>query len=212
MRTLNLFQTDVTLFDPLPGVEPLLPTIQAALLKERRRSPGGLLMSQVHGWHSPMDLAERPQPYWRQLMDAIEDSVAKVLHRRARERGISIPPHHWTVLSWAIVLEPGGYNRLHDHGDSHYSVAFYVDAGDAKTPHGGAISFVDPRRGATLLPGVDLDPTMLDIPAKTGMLAVFPGYLQHSVHPYDGTRPRIVISANLTLELDDGPSRGTRRY
>ena len=34
---------------------------------------------------------------------------------------------------------------------------------------------------------------------RTGMLVVFPGYLQHYVHAYRGTRPRIAIACNLTL-------------
>jgi len=31
------------------------------------------------------------------------------------------------------------------------------------------------------------------------MLVVFPGYLQHYVHAYRGTRPRVAIACNLTL-------------
>jgi len=209
MKTLPLFRTDVTLVDSLPGVDSLLPSLKAALLKERRRSPQGEQRSQVNGWHSPPDLAAREQPYFRQTTRAIVNAVSKVVRARAQERDLTLPPHAWRVLEWAIILDPGGYNRLHDHGDSHYSVAFYVDAGDPKTPLGGCLSFVDPRRDATVLPGVDLDPTILDIPVKTGMLAIFPGYLQHAVQPYDGTRPRIVISANLTMDLDQRAYQGT---
>jgi hypothetical protein len=31
------------------------------------------------------------------------------------------------------------------------------------------------------------------------MLVVFPGWLQHYVHPYRGTRPRVAIACNLTM-------------
>lgn len=201
MKTVYLFPTDITVFDELPGLGSTLPALQAAILKERRRSDS-LQVSQVHGWHSPMDLAARDQPYYRSTIRAITNAVSQVVQARAKARGVTLPSFTWRVLAWSIVLEQGGYNRLHDHGECHYSVAFYVDAGNPRTPLGGRLSFVDPRRGAMVLPGVDLDPTMLDIPVETGQLVVFPGYLQHAVHPYDGTRPRIVLSANLTMELD----------
>ena len=121
--------------------------------------------------------------------------------RRVMARGLRVPPHGWSVQAWSIVLDPGGYNRVHDHASSHWSVAFYVDAGDPASPLGGALSFIDPRRSALTIPGLDLDPATLDVFPQTGMLVIFPGYLQHMVHPYDGTRPRIVISANLSVQL-----------
>ena len=34
---------------------------------------------------------------------------------------------------------------------------------------------------------------------RTDMLVVFPGWLQHYVHPYRGTRPRIAIACNVTM-------------
>ncbi|EEA04372.1 hypothetical protein BH160DRAFT_0274 [Burkholderia sp. H160] len=34
---------------------------------------------------------------------------------------------------------------------------------------------------------------------RSGMLVVFPGWLQHYVHPYRGTRPRIIIASNVVM-------------
>lgn len=209
MKKLSLFSTDVAVFDALPGVNSLLPGAKAALLKERRRDPQGIRLSQVHGWHSPMDLAAREAPHFKHLIKAISNAVSGLVDERATERGVAVPSYAWRVLAWAIVLDPGGYNRVHDHPDSDFSVAFYIDAGDPKTPLGGRLSLMDPRRDATLLPGLDLDPTTLDLAVKTGMLVVFPSYLPHAVHPYDGSRPRIVLSANFKMDPDVQPYKGT---
>lgn len=197
-EVLSLFATPVVL-QALPAAEPVRETLREAILSERD-DHSGMQVSQVGGWHSVPDYSQRAGPY-RTLIQAIVNAVDERVAVMAAERRQRLPPYRWSVQSWAIVLESGGYNRIHDHVRSHWSVAYYVDAGDPRTPLGGALTLIDPRRSATLIPGLDLDPVTLDVPARTGMLAIFPGYLQHMVHPYDGTRPRICVSANLSLAV-----------
>jgi uncharacterized protein (TIGR02466 family) len=203
MQRIRAFATDVVIRS-LDAVTPLLPSLRDAILAERARSPG-LAVSQVGGWHSVPDLAQRASPPYRPLMDAIVGAVNQVVREGAAERGVPVPPHTWAVQAWAIVLDPGGYNRVHDHAESHWSVACYVDAGDGPDDGSGQLSLIDPRRGTPKIPGFDLYSTALDISPRTGDLVIFPGYLQHMVHPYRGTRPRICVSANLSLHVQ--PSR-----
>jgi len=79
-------------------------------------------------------------------------------------------------------------------------VVYYVDAGDEAPEPSGQLSFVDPRRSGRTIPDLTLFPTSFDLKPRTGALVIFPGWLQHHVHPYRGQRPRICISANLTME------------
>jgi len=132
-------------------------------------------------------------------MKSIVQTVGEQFERLAADRGLNLPRYGWAVQAWASVLDPGGYNRVHDHASSHWSVAFYVDAGDPASELGGVLSFLDPRRSSLNIPGVLVDPVTMDVTPRTGMLVIFPGYLQHMVHPYDGTRPRVVVSANLSV-------------
>jgi len=97
-------------------------------------------------------------------------------------------------------LRDGGYVVPHDHGDVHWSVAYYVDAGDEVPPPSGRLAFLDPRRSGRSIPELALA-TTFELAPRTGALVVFPGWLQHHVHPYRGQRPRICISCNLTMEV-----------
>lgn len=193
---IRAFSTDILVVQ-MTTAEALVP-LKQAILAERARHPG-VSASQVGGWHSVPDLAQRPGDPYQPLISAIVQAVGSEFERLVTERGLTPPRYGWRVQAWSAVLDPGGYSRVHDHTRSNWSVAFYVDAGDPGSPLGGALSFVDPRRSAITIPGLDLDPVILDIRPRTGMLVIFPGYLQHTVHPYDGTRPRIVVSANLSV-------------
>src|SRR5437773_11362395 len=113
------------------------------------------------------------------------------------------PPRPWqfAAQAWAMVMRNGDYTIAHDHGEAHWSTSYYVDAGDAdfeRTPDSGAFAVLDPRRSGRPIPGLESGATFTIRP-RTGMLVVFPGWLQHYVHPYRGTRPRIAIACNVTM-------------
>jgi len=48
--------------------------------------------------------------------------------------------------------------------------------------------------------GREINPSTFTIRPRTGMLVIFPGWLQHYVHPYRGGRPRVSLSFNVRLE------------
>lgn len=67
----------------------------------------------------------------------------------------------------------------------------------------GKIEFRDPRQGASThpddkFPGFTFGHAMLVEP-QTGMLLVFPGWLDHCVHPFFGNGERISIAINIRL-------------
>lgn len=200
MECITPFSTDVFVFRP-PEAEALNPPLRQALLAERQGGPG-VSASEVGGWHSVPDLARRPGPPTRPVMQSIVRHTGEVVRQLAGRRGQTVPPLGWSVEAWAIILDEGGYNRPHDHHPAHFSAAWYVDAGEPPTddhPLSGAFSVLDPRRATGVIPGLDLWPSSLDIRPESGMLIVFPAWLRHHVHPYRGERPRVVVSANLRL-------------
>lgn len=201
MDRLSLYPTEVFVFR-LPEAAPLNASLREAILADRDAGVPSAGASVTGGWHSPPDLTLRDGPF-RSLTGLIVDHVSYCVQGLAEERGMAVPPHRWGVHGWSVVLERGGYNVLHDHSEAHWSVAWYVDAGDADPqahPDSGMICFVDPRRASPTVPGLQLQPGTFQIRPESNMLVVFPGFLQHYVTPYQGARPRVVVSANLKFE------------
>lgn len=203
MELLAVFETPILVFQP-PGTDELNAALAAKLLEERARDPG-LRVSNRGSWHSVPDLARRPDPVYRELCDMLGRHFLQATRELAQARGhTQVPPLGLGLTAWAMVMDDGHYTLLHDHATATWSSAYYVDAGDPPPPDlpdAGRLAFVDPRRAAATVPGLDLFPSSLDIPARTGQLVIFPGYLQHFVHPYRGARPRISVAANAMIKV-----------
>ena len=74
--------------------------------------------------------------------------------------------------------------------------------GDLRThPDSGAIGFLSPVSGAGTAGGLSLFPTTFTVRPRSSMLVSFPGWLQHYVHPYRGTQPRVGISCNVRMDI-----------
>lgn len=197
---LSLFSTPITVFD-LPAMDELNRELAERLLAEEQTVPSWRVAN-VGGWHSAPDLSRRPEACYRTLMRAIVDQVASVVGVLAHEAGATaLPRFRYGLTGWAMILRQGGYVITHDHGDSHWSVAYYVDAGDDAPAPSGRLVFLDPRRSGRTIPDAALAASTFEIAARTGALVVFPGWLQHYVHAYRGERPRICVSCNVVMEV-----------
>jgi uncharacterized protein (TIGR02466 family) len=195
-----LFPTPIVVID-VPHMADVNGEIATQLLAEEQTVPSWQ-RANVGGWHSVPDLSRRSQACFRALMrtvvDAVGDNVAALAAAAAIER---MPAFRYGVTAWAMVMRNGHYVMPHDHGDVHWSVAYYVDAGDEMPAPSGRIAFVDPRRSGRTIPELTLFPSTFDFTPRTGALVIFPGWLQHYVHAYRGERPRICVSCNLTMEV-----------
>ena len=207
---LPLFSTPVAVF-ALPGMEAQNRELAERLLAEEQAVPSWK-RANVGGWHSVPDLSRRPEACYRAVMRSVVDQVAHMVAGLAADadaeieagggeaRGGPLPRFRYGLTAWAMILRGGDYVITHDHGDSHWSVAYYVDAGDEAAPPSGNLVFIDPRRSGRTIPELQLFPSTFELPARTGSLVVFPGWLQHYVHAYRGERPRICISCNVTMD------------
>lgn len=194
-----LFATPVVVID-LPGMDDINRELTARLLDEEARVPSWQ-RANVGGWHSTPDLSRRPEPCFQRLMRTVVDHVVTNVAALAQAAGVSQgPAFRYAVTAWAMVMRDGHYVITHDHGDVHWSVAYYVDAGDDMPAPSGRLAFLDPRRTGRTIPELPLFPSTFDIKPRTSALVIFPGWVQHYVHAYRGQRPRICISCNLTME------------
>ena len=200
MDRFALFPTPLFVYD-VPNAEDMNRELGERLRTEAQVSPG-VRHANVGGWHSPPDLALRTDPCYRAMMKMIVDHVAATHSKIVSAMSIApSPPWRFAAQAWAMVMRNGDYTIAHDHGEAHWSTSYYVDAGDAdleRTPDSGALAVLDPRRSGRPIPGLESGSTFAIRP-RTGMLVVFPGWLQHYVHPYRGTRPRIAIACNVTM-------------
>jgi uncharacterized protein (TIGR02466 family) len=196
---LAAFPTPIVVVD-LPDMEATNREIAALLVAEEQTVPSWQ-RANVGGWHSAPDLSGRDQPCLRTLIRAIVDEVTRLVASLAADAGVPrLPMFRYAVTAWAMVLRDGHYVTTHDHGDAHWSVAYYVDAGDRAPAPSGHLAIIDPRRSGRPIPGVELFPSAVDIAPRTGALVIFPGWAQHYVHAYRGQRPRICVSCNLVME------------
>jgi uncharacterized protein (TIGR02466 family) len=104
------------------------------------------------------------------------------------------------LYGWAAVNRRGHYNSVHIHPQATWSGVYYVDAGDeAADATGAVLEFAHPVTAAamTFFPGIL--PAARIVRPQSGMILLFPAYLQHSVRKYDGERPRICVAFNAHL-------------
>jgi uncharacterized protein (TIGR02466 family) len=197
MTRLNLFPTPVFVFD-LPALDDVNGEIVARLLDEEARDRG-LQRTNLGGWHSRMDLMTRPQQCFRLVSDTILGHV-RLAAAAATMAGHDVDAA-CMVHAWAMVMRRGDYTVLHDHGESHWSAAYYADAGDGDGVASGELIFSDPRAGTGPATTGGLDSASYTIRPRTGTLVVFPGWLKHQVCAYEGTRPRVSISTNVVMPV-----------
>lgn len=201
---LAMFPTPLVVLD-LPAMDELNHELATLLLAEEQTIPSWQ-RANVGGWHSVPDLSRRSQPCYRALMRIVVDQVSNNVAALAAAADVAqLPAFRYGVTAWGMILRDGHYVTTHDHGDVHWSVAYYVDAGDDAPPPSGRLAFLDPRRSGRMIPEVPLFPSTFDLAPRTSALVIFPGWLQHYVHAYRGKRPRICISCNLTMETVASP-------
>ena len=104
--------------------------------------------------------------------------------------------------SWCHITRDGGYHDMHAHPNSSWSAIYYLDTGDmADDPKNGVNRFYNPHHSMYLDAGTAwvTGSTSIDFQAQSGMLIVFPSWVNHSAVVYRGTRDRIVIALNCRI-------------
>ena len=105
--------------------------------------------------------------------------------------------------SWFIRYNKGGIVYPHHHDGFSWSCVYYVQVGSDASIKNGSTYFIRPYNatskndfGSKYL----REDTHL-FTAKEGRLLVWPSFLYHGSQPYAGDKDRVIISANLTVDL-----------
>ena len=107
--------------------------------------------------------------------------------------------------SWFIRYNKGGIVYPHHHDGFSWSCVYYVQVGADASIKNGSTYFIRPYNatskndfGSKYL----REDTHL-FTAKEGRLLIWPSFLYHGSQPYTGDKERVIISANLTVDLRD---------
>ena len=106
--------------------------------------------------------------------------------------------------SWFIRYNKGGFILPHAHGNCSWCCVYYVQIGKDASKKNGSTFFLRPYLTNSLkeeFGGKYLKNDTAVFNAEEGKLLVWPNFLQHGSHPYQGNEDRIIISANSTIDL-----------
>ena len=204
----NLFATPFVV-DRLQSAEGLR-ILRSSIEAEMARDAKGVSISNVGGWHSNTRMLE-----WGG--EAAKALVFKAM-TLADERTLDIKSTEksrfgWIPEMWANVSRKGNSNQYHTHPGSYWSAVAYIDDGydgDDNPALGGELQLLDPRAPLTQMAAPDLrllDDTgnplspEISVRPQSGMIVLFPSWLQHAVRPFHGEGTRISIAINLVAAM-----------
>ena len=107
------------------------------------------------------------------------------------------------IESWFIRYNQGGMVYPHNHGNFSWSCVYYVQIGKEAKKMNGSTYFLKPYHpqypfdfGSNYMQN-----EQVTMKPEEGKLLVFPGYLFHGSHPFQGKDDRIIISVNSHTQL-----------
>lgn len=168
---------------------------------EKEKAEKGIKRSNVGGWHSSPDLFVWQVDCARELKDRVATfalDLTRLLTASGAPRKLN-----FQMEGWANVSRRGHYNSVHDHPGSTWSGVYYVCGGkpDSDDPCNGRLELIDPRAGTNILrveEGIFGRYLVEPIP---GLMVMFPSWLKHMVHPFQGSGERISISFNINVQF-----------
>lgn len=212
-ETRNLFSTPFVI-DRLQS-EQGIALLREAIEAEMARDKDGIAISNIGGWHSNTRMLEWGGEAAKALvfkaMSMADDHTLDA--KAAAGQGFADGRFGWIPELWANVSRKGNANQYHTHPGSFWSVVAYVDdgyAGDTDEGLGGELQLLDPRMPMIRMTAPDLRlrgedgaaaPNEVSIRPETGMVVMFPSWLQHAVRPFHGEGTRISIAINLVPAL-----------
>jgi uncharacterized protein (TIGR02466 family) len=182
----------------IPDADAMNRELQEFIMAEESRYPS-LGRSNVGGWHSRPDFLGIQNPAVSALTTWVNWALRRMIDATA---GACAFQGTLSASGWVTICRAGAYHAPHSHPDSAWSGVYYVNPGTLSPdqPLSGVLEFLDPRAGvdAVTAPG---DPygEPFRIRPQAGLLVLFPSWLYHWVHPYEGNTPRIAVSFNATV-------------
>lgn len=207
-QTRHLFSTPFAL-DTLQSPEGMK-KLREAIEGERARDAAGVSISNIGGWHSNTDMLQWGGEAARALaFKAMTMADAQTVDSKSPDES----RFDWAPEMWANVGGKGSANQYHFHPGSFWSAVAYIDDGYLGSDDpalGGELQLLDPRMPMIRMTAPDLRLKYADgkaqqnepaIRPSTGLIVLFPSWLQHAVRPFHGEGTRISIAINLVPVL-----------
>ncbi len=157
--------------------------------------------SNAGGWQSPGNLITWKDPVVEIFRQRIEKMVNNLLQEVARDTGKN-RSFKLLIDAWANINRKGDYNIVHTHPNCMYSGVYYVQQGDLEKtiPYSGLLEILDPREAANY---IQIRHTVFDarefVENIPGRMLLWPSWLKHWVHPYQGEGERISVAFNVNV-------------
>lgn len=202
----SVFPTLIGVF-PYKNTEKMNAELKAALWEKRAKDPKGNPRSNVGGtWHSADDLLTTTGKAGQALSQLFAQAFAELARAHGAPKNAELG---FKLAAWAMIYPNGGYSTVHTHPNCHFSGVYWATGTDeeavkakmAELQQGippGCLEFVDNRGMNMKAPNMNLTPAHRIVP-QPGLMAVFPSWLQHFVHPHFGLEDRISVACNATL-------------
>ena len=203
-EVLKLFATPVAIAQ-LPAGLALSRNLRRIILARMAQDPG-TQHSNLGGWQSSWDMEFWGGPSLKRVLDAARELADRLtVDRQGKPVKVS-----WKINCWANVNRCGHGNEFHTHPGAFWSGTYYVDDGGIGDDPGlgGEFEVQDPRgvgpaMYAPMLTFAGPDGASLGasqtLTPRSGMIMMFPSWLQHAVRPYRGSGKRISIAFNLSI-------------
>lgn len=194
-------------------------TLLARVFKAMRVSDGNADQSAAF-YSSSDDLLRRVElPEFRQLFSFIAASLQETV----KTANAGVWPQAKLSLkleiagAWFQIQNHGAFHDVHTHGNCSWSGVYYVqiDPPEQRRQHkalgelNGMTRFYGPYQnwlgGAYMDMGnAYLQQPHFDVSPESGMLVLFPAYLNHKAMPYQGEADRIILSFNAQIHGAQG--------
>lgn len=184
--------------------------LREAVEAEMARDPQGVQISNVGGWHSNTKMLE----WGGEAARALAYKAMTLADQYCIDaRSSDASRFEWIPEMWANVSRKGASNQYHYHPGSFWSAVAYLDdgyEGNDDPALGGELQLLDPRMPMVRMTAPDLrlvdrdgrpQPSEVMVRPETGMIVMFPSWLQHSVRAFRGEGTRISIAINLIPAL-----------
>ncbi|MCG8441480.1 MAG: 2OG-Fe(II) oxygenase family protein [Caulobacterales bacterium] len=172
----------------------------ATLIARLEDEGAGVRRSNAGGWQSADSFLSRDEPCVKTLKKRITALVRGAAQSTSSEPSRAADVR-FRLDCWANVNRAGDYNIVHSHPNALWSGVYYVAGEWDEDPDtlAGKLEILDPREAASYIRVTKTrsDERMIICP-QPGMVVLFPSWIKHMVHPYDGPERRISIAFNAT--------------
>lgn len=180
----------------LPGFAEHHASLLAMLQELRTRSPGSPVTNRG-SWHSETDLHSSDHEEIRWMTSRIHETSRAAL-AELYTGFVDTAPR--IVDCWSVIGGKGAWHIPHHHYPRAWSGVLYVSAEHcvSKTDasdRSGKIEFLNPIPASPAF----FSAGSVAYNPRDGLLLLFPGALQHLVHPHGSEHDRVIVSFNLDI-------------